>query len=121
MVGTFNGNPIAAIISCYSLTNVSEETDLINFYNELSSLFRSILKHNVLVIGGNKNAETGKEVNHKLDDIFINKRWNNSVLNCEAYIPLSMMCPPITDKDTTKLTKECDLNGNNRTLWLVPT
>ena len=27
MVGTFNGNPSATIISCYSLTNVSEKTD----------------------------------------------------------------------------------------------
>ena len=37
MVATFNGNPSATIISCYSPTNVSEETDLIVFYNELSS------------------------------------------------------------------------------------
>ena len=27
MVGTFNGNPSATIISCYSPTNVSEETE----------------------------------------------------------------------------------------------
>ena len=32
MVDTFNGNPIVTII-CYSPTNVSEETDLITFYN----------------------------------------------------------------------------------------
>ena len=42
MVATFNGNPSATIISCYSLINVSEETDLIAFYNELSSLVRSM-------------------------------------------------------------------------------
>ena len=51
MVATFNGNPSTTIISCYSPTNVSEETDPIVFYNELSSLVCSILKHNVLVSG----------------------------------------------------------------------
>ena len=38
MVATFNGNPSATIISYYSPTNVSEETELIAFYDELSSL-----------------------------------------------------------------------------------
>ena len=47
MVATFNGNPSTIIISCYSPTNVSDETDLIAFYNELSSLIRSIPKHNL--------------------------------------------------------------------------
>ena len=45
MVATFNGNPSATIISCYSPTNVSEETKLITFYDELSSLVCSIPKH----------------------------------------------------------------------------
>ena len=31
MVATFNGNPSATIIFCYSPTNVNEETDLIAF------------------------------------------------------------------------------------------
>ena len=52
MAATFNGNPKATIISCYSPTNVSEETELVTFYEELSSLVRSIPKHNLLVIGG---------------------------------------------------------------------
>ena len=56
IVATFNGNLSATIISCYRPTNVSEETDLIVFYNELVSLVRSIPKHNVLVIGGDMNA-----------------------------------------------------------------
>ena len=38
MGATFNGNPSATIISCYSPTNVSEETELITFNDELSSL-----------------------------------------------------------------------------------
>ena len=52
MAATFNGNPRATIISCYSPTNVSEETELVAFYDDLSSLVRSSPKHNMLVIGG---------------------------------------------------------------------
>ena len=37
LTATFNGNPRATIISCYSSTNVSEETELVAFYDELSS------------------------------------------------------------------------------------
>ena len=65
MVATFNGNPSATIISCYSPTNVSEETEHIAFYDELSSFVRSIPKHNILVIGGDMNAQIGENVNHK--------------------------------------------------------
>ena len=57
MAATFNGNPKATIISCYSPINVSEETELVTFYEELSSLVRSIPKHNLLVIGGDMNAQ----------------------------------------------------------------
>ena len=56
-VAIFNDNPGATIISCNSPTNVSEETDLIAFYNEL---VRSIPKHNVLIIGECMNAQIGK-------------------------------------------------------------
>ena len=52
MAATFNGNPKATIISCYSPTNVSEENEIATFYEDLSSLVRSIPKHNLLVIGG---------------------------------------------------------------------
>ena len=65
MAATFNGNPRATIISCYSPTNVSEETELVTFYDELSSLVRSIPKHNMLVIGGDMNAKIGKNRNNK--------------------------------------------------------
>ena len=137
MVVTFNGNFCAAIIFYYSPTNVSEETDLIAFYNGLSSLFRCIPKHNVLVIGGDMNTQIGKNVNPKfslhnlsnrngehltdfklenrltclntkfqkrkgklwtytyanntnaqINYVLINKKWNNSALNCEAYSSL---------------------------------
>ena len=65
MVATFNGNPNATIISCYIPTNVREETDLITFSKDLSSLVCCIPKHNVLVIGGDMNAQISKNVNHK--------------------------------------------------------
>ena len=65
MVAIFNGNPSATIISCYSPTNVSEETELITFYDKLSSLVHSIPKHNVLVIVRDMNAQIGKNRNHK--------------------------------------------------------
>ena len=62
MVGTFDGNSRATIISRYSPTNVSEGTDLIIFYDELSSLVRNILKHDVLVIGGDMKVQIVKNV-----------------------------------------------------------
>ena len=62
---TFTGNPRATIISCNSPVNVSEETELVTFYDELSSLVRSIPKHNVLLIGGDMNAQIGKNGNNK--------------------------------------------------------
>ena len=65
MVVTFKGNPSATIISQYSPNNVSVETELIIFYDELSSLVRSIPKQNVLVIGGDIIAQIWKNGNHK--------------------------------------------------------
>ena len=64
-VANFNGNPRATIFSCYSPTNISEKTERIAFYNELSPLVRNIPKHNVLVISGDMNAQIGKNGNHK--------------------------------------------------------
>ena len=134
MTATFNGNPTATIISCYSSTNISEETKLATFYDELSSLVRSIPKHNLLIIRGDMNAQIGKNRHNKyslhntsnrngqhltdfmienrltclntnyqkregklwtytyannskaqIDYVFINKKWKNSAMNCEAY------------------------------------
>ena len=128
MTATFNGNPRATIISCYS------PTKLATFYDELSSLVRSIPKHNLLIIGRDMNAQIGKNRHNKyslhntsnrngqhltdfmienrltclntnyqkregklwtytyannskaqIDYVFINKKWKNSAMNCEAY------------------------------------
>ena len=64
-VVTFNGNPRETIISCDSPTNVSEETELVAFYDELFSLVHSIPKHSVLVISGDMNAQIGKNGNNR--------------------------------------------------------
>ena len=65
MVASFNGNPSITIISCYSPSNTSDETDLMTFYNELSSLLRSIPKHNVVIIAGNMDTQIGKDESNK--------------------------------------------------------
>ena len=83
MVATFNGNPSATII-CYSPTDVSEETDLIAFYKELSSLVHSIPKHNVLIIGADMNAQIGKNVSHKFS------LHNSSIRNWEHLIDFTL-------------------------------
>ena len=43
MVTLFNGKPNTTIISYSSPTNVNNETDLTTFFNELSSLVRSVI------------------------------------------------------------------------------
>ena len=134
MAATFKGNLRATIISCYSPTNVSKETELVTFYAELSALVHNIPKHNLLVIGGDMNTQIRKNRNSKyslhktsnrngqhltdfmienrltclntnyqkregklwtytyannskaqIDYVFINKKWKNSAMNCEAY------------------------------------
>ena len=60
MLATFYGYPGKTIISCFDPTNASEKTDLIIFYNKLSSLFRCIPKHSVLMIGRYINIQIGK-------------------------------------------------------------
>ena len=91
MVATFNGNPIATII-CYSPNTVSEEDDLMAFYNELSSLVRSIPKHNVLVIGGdNLYAQIGKNVSHKFS--LYNSSNRNGVHLTDFTVENRLTCP----------------------------
>lgn len=66
ILATFSGNPATTVICCYSPTNVSDKQEILNFYDELSAIVRSIPKHNLLVIGGDMNAHIGREDNkHK--------------------------------------------------------
>ena len=62
---TFNDNPCTVIISCHSLTNTSDKSDLTTFYNELSSLVRHIPTHNVLILKEDMNVDIGKDVSNK--------------------------------------------------------
>ena len=65
VIASFNGNPHTTVISCYSPTNVCDEQEVDDFYNDLSSLVRTVPKHNVLILGGDLNAQLGKNEYHK--------------------------------------------------------
>ena len=65
MVALSNGNPSTTIISSNNPTNANDEINIMMFYNELSFLVRSIPKHNVLIIGGHINAQTGQHKTKK--------------------------------------------------------
>ena len=80
MVATFNGNPSTTIISCDSPTNARDEADLDTFYEKQSSLVCSVSKDNVLIIGGDLNAQIGKKVNNKFS------LYNSSSRNREYLI-----------------------------------
>ena len=81
MTATFNGNPRATIISCYSPTNIREETKLATFYDELFSLVRSIPKHNLLIIGGDMNAQIGKNRHNKYSQHNTSNRNGQHLIN----------------------------------------
>ena len=65
LVTTFHGNPEPILISCYSPTNIADEQEVIDFYDDLSSRIRSVPKHNILIIGGDLNAQIGQSIHHK--------------------------------------------------------
>ena len=50
ITANFNGNPITTIISCCRPTNVSDEDDVTEFYNNMSSFPCYVPKHNSLFI-----------------------------------------------------------------------
>ena len=77
MIATFNGNPGATII-CYSPTNVSDETELIAFYDELYSLVHSIPKNNILIIGRDMNAQIGKNGKQIQPTQLVKQKWTTS-------------------------------------------
>ena len=79
MVATFHGNSNTTIISCYSQTNVSEELEVEQFY--MASLTRKIPKHNILVIGGDFNAQLGQLNNSKFSYHTNSNRNGNMLQN----------------------------------------
>ena len=52
---------------CISYTNASDKLDIITFCDGLSSLAQHIPRHNVLIIGGDMNAQIGKHENNKFN------------------------------------------------------
>lgn len=61
IVAEFNSNPKTSFISCYSPTNVSDETIVDDFYSSLSLTLQNIPAHNFLVVAGDFNARLGRD------------------------------------------------------------
>ena len=57
MIAQFQINLHTSVISCYSPINVSDDQEIELFYTRLTSLTRQIPKHNILLIGGDLNAQ----------------------------------------------------------------
>ncbi|XP_072049983.1 craniofacial development protein 2-like [Amphiura filiformis] len=53
---TLNGNPQTTIIVTYSPTNVADEDDVTDFYNQLTKATSEVPEHNFLVVIGDFNA-----------------------------------------------------------------
>ena len=53
------------VISCYIPTNVSDEDDVTDFYNNMSLFTLYLPKHNVLIISGDFNAHLGIDHDNK--------------------------------------------------------
>ena len=79
VIATLNDILGTTILSCYSPTYASDKTDLIPFYNKLYYFVHSISKHNILIIGGDMNAQVGKNKSNKICLRNISKkRWGTS-------------------------------------------
>ena len=75
LVATFHDNPEPTLISYYSPTKITDEQEVIDFYDDLSSLIRSVPKHNVLIIGRDLNAQIGQSIHHKFTYYYTSNRW----------------------------------------------
>ena len=56
---TLHGNPMTTALCCYSPHNELPEEDVPQFYHELSTVIYAIPAHNLLIIGGDMNAQLG--------------------------------------------------------------
>ena len=61
LVAEFESNPVTTAIVIYSPTNVAPEEEVLEFYNELTSVLASVPAHNFLAILGDFNARLGPE------------------------------------------------------------
>ena len=51
-IDEFEGKSKRTILSCYSPTNMSEETEVKNLYKDLKSVTENVPAHNFLVVAG---------------------------------------------------------------------
>lgn len=58
MIALFNGNRAVTIISCS--TNFSDEEDKDEFFTEITTITRFILRHNILLVGECMNTRIDK-------------------------------------------------------------
>ena len=86
----FQGNLQITIITCYSPTKVSKETEVDTFYTQLTDTIREIPKHNVLIIGGDFNAHLGQDNGYKFAYHQTTNR-NGQMLN-DFLIENNMIC-----------------------------
>ena len=61
IVATFNSNPMLTTICCYSPTNCAEVEVVETFYGELNDTISQVPKHNLLLVGGDFNAQLGRQ------------------------------------------------------------
>ena len=78
LAATFHGNPEPTLISCHSPTSIADEQEVTDFYDDLSSLIRFVRKHNILIIGGDLNAQIGQSMHHKFTYHYISNKMVNT-------------------------------------------
>ena len=57
----FQGNPKTIILSCYSPTNMSPQSEVESFCKDLNRFIHTVPPHNFLIICGELNARLGKD------------------------------------------------------------
>ncbi|XP_066910499.1 uncharacterized protein [Clytia hemisphaerica] len=74
IVAEFNSNPKTSFISCYSPTNVSDESLADDFYSSLSATLQNIPAHNFVVVAGDFNAQMGSDHRVVSVNVFLSLR-----------------------------------------------
>ena len=137
MVATFNSNPSATIISYHSPTNASDETDLVAVNNKFSlhsssnrngkHLTDFTLENRLTCLNTKFQKTKGKRwaytcannIKAQIDYVLMNKKWINSVLNCEAYTSserVSCDYRIVTGQDKSEPTQRWRANNRNCSL-----
>ena len=97
VVAEINCNPKARVVSCYSPTNISDESSIDAFYQDLKSLLDNSPAHNFIVVPGNFNAQIGPEdvlftfnkaTNHNGEKLVDLARYQLTMTNTRSVKPL---------------------------------